>query len=432
MLSQWLHYAAETFLVYGPFGLFLLAFAESSFFPVPPDVLLIAMSLQEPRLAPWYALVTTVGSVLGGVFGYFIGTKAGRPLLDRWVAHERIRKMEKLFHRYGGWAVAIAGFTPIPYKVFTIGAGLFRINKGVFLLASLLSRGTRFFLEGFLIFFLGSAANTLLSSYLEIITISVTVLILLLYLVFRHTKTVNYFQTLWLSLRKKVEEFYKKKISPLGAFGNFLVVGLALGVGFMLLFAKLAEDLLDNELKLFDQIVIGIVHTLQGPVMTTVMKVITNIGSPPVMIGFALVAVVLLLVKKHFWDATMVGTALAGSWLMNELLKGLFQRTRPDAARLVEVTGYSFPSGHAMVSFALYGMLAYLIWINLTSGCLRTVSTLAFALLVVAIGISRIYLGVHYPSDVLAGFAAGGFWLVGCILGLQTIRYYKGKQPPPR
>jgi undecaprenyl-diphosphatase len=426
LFSQWLQSAAEFLMVYGSLGLFLVSFAESSFFPLPPDILLIGLSLGEPKLALWYALLTTVASVLGGIFGYFIGIKAGRPLLQKWIAPERIRKMEELFRNYGGWAVAIAGFTPIPYKVFTIGAGIFRINKIVFVVASLLSRGARFFLEGLLLFSMGVKAKEFLSSYLEIITVVVALVVIMLYLIFRSTKIIIGFRKLWIKSRTKLEDLYTKKISPLGAFGNYLIGGLVLGLVFILLFAKLAEDLINNELKLFDQIVIDVINLINSPLTTLIMKVITSMGSPATMIFLALVVLVYLRkVKKHFWDSNMVITALAGSWIMNEILKWAFHRSRPDIARLVKVTGYSFPSGHAMISFAFYGMLAYLMWINLKTKKLKYFFTSLFLFLVFAIGISRIYLGVHYPSDVLAGFAAGGFWLVGCILGLQAIRYYK-------
>src|SRR3989344_1927506 len=105
---------------YGLLGLFLLAFAESSFFPVPPDVLLIAFSLASPENAFIYAAVATLGSVLGGLFGYFLGKKFGEPLLLRFAKKETVSHVQKLYSEMGSWIVFIAGFSPIPYKVFTI------------------------------------------------------------------------------------------------------------------------------------------------------------------------------------------------------------------------------------------------------------------------------------------------------------------------
>lgn len=243
---------------------------------------------------------------------------------------------------------------------------------------------------------------------------------------FKNLINTAVYRQVWTISRQKIKDFYLKNISPFGIFGSYLIGGLVLALGSLFLFAKLAEEMLENELKLFDQMVINAVHAISSPWATRVMKGITMMGSPAMMIFLALLLwFYLSRIKKHFWDSNMVIVALLGSWLMNELLKWVFHRSRPEMLRLVKATGYSFPSGHAMVSFAFYGMLAYLMWINIDNRKVRYSFTFLFLFLVFAIGISRIYLGVHYPSDVLAGFAAGVFWLVGCIIGLQAIRYYK-------
>jgi len=105
------------------------------------------------------------------------------------------------------------------------------------------------------------------------------------------------------------------------------------------------------------------------------------------------------------------------------VLKTAFQRARPDIQHLIAVGGYSFPSGHAMVATVFYGMLGYLIWLNLRERSKTAwIVPVLTALLIFSIGVSRIYLGVHFPSDVLAGFAAGGLWLTGCIVGLHAFR----------
>ena len=189
MFSQSVQLIIDFFMKYGTPGLFILSFIESSFFPVPPDIMLIGLSLANPRLALWYALITTMASVLGGLFGYWIGLKAGRPILRRVVSEKMIFKVENLFSKYGGWAVAIAGLTPIPYKVFTIGAGLFRINILVFACASLLGRSIRFFLEGALILFIGARAQELIYNYFEEFTIGVATIAIVLYLYLKNKKS---------------------------------------------------------------------------------------------------------------------------------------------------------------------------------------------------------------------------------------------------
>lgn len=149
-------------------ALVVLAFAESSFFPVPPDTLLITLALARPEHAFWLAALCTVASVAGGLFGYLIGKVGGRPVALRLFGPTRVAMAEALYKRYDTWAVFIAGFTPIPYKVFTIAAGVCTLDVRRFALASLLGRGGRFFLVAAVIFVFGEAIRDLLEQYLEL------------------------------------------------------------------------------------------------------------------------------------------------------------------------------------------------------------------------------------------------------------------------
>jgi membrane protein YqaA with SNARE-associated domain len=162
---------------YGVPALFFLAFAESSFFPLPPDVLLIALGLGRPENALWYAAVCTVGSTLGGMLGYGIGRVGGKPLLDRFVSKEKTQRIHRAFERYEAWAIGVAGFTPIPYKVFTISAGAFWINFPRFVLVSFLSRGARFFMVGTLIMLFGEQVRHLIERYFNVFTVLFVVLL---------------------------------------------------------------------------------------------------------------------------------------------------------------------------------------------------------------------------------------------------------------
>ncbi len=124
-----------------------LSFAESSFFPIPPDVMLAPMSLATPQRAWFYAGLTTVASVLGGAAGYIIGLLAFdvvEPLLHRMGYWDEYLQAQQWFARWGFWAVLLAGFSPIPYKVFTIAAGVVALYFPIFLVASLIGRGARF------------------------------------------------------------------------------------------------------------------------------------------------------------------------------------------------------------------------------------------------------------------------------------------------
>ena len=132
----------------------LLTAAEAIFFPIPPDPLLIALALRNPSTALLLAGLTTVASVAGGVVGHWLGLRFGRPLLHRFPGRQ-VDRVEALFRRDGFWAVAIAAFTPLPFKLFTISAGIFGIPRTPFVLASIAGRGLRFFIIGGLIFLWG-------------------------------------------------------------------------------------------------------------------------------------------------------------------------------------------------------------------------------------------------------------------------------------
>jgi len=154
-------------------ALFLLAFAESSFFPIPPDVLLIALSLSIPKKAFKYAAVCTLGSVLGGVLGYFLGWQfweLAKGILFQYIDPAGFEVVRNYFIKYEAWAVSIAGFTPIPYKVFTISAGFLRADFMVFFIASVLSRGARFFLVSLLIFHYGPSIRSFIDRYFNILS----------------------------------------------------------------------------------------------------------------------------------------------------------------------------------------------------------------------------------------------------------------------
>lgn len=171
-------FSVEGLLEYGPLGLFLVAFFESTVFPIPPDVLLLPLCLMNPRLSWWYAFLTTAASILGAFLGYAIGRRAGRPVVEKSFTREMVEKVEVLFRKYGGWAVGIAAFTPVPYKVFTFGAGVFRVPFLTFTAASIIGRAGRFFLEGAMVYFLGDRARTYLGRNFEIATLAVTAVLL--------------------------------------------------------------------------------------------------------------------------------------------------------------------------------------------------------------------------------------------------------------
>ena len=187
MFNDW----SESFIKWGEWGLALDAFMESSFFPIPPDFILIPLALATPEKALLFAFLTTLFSVLGALLGYYFGNRFGRPFLSRFAKPETITKVEGMFQKYGTWAVAIAGFTPIPYKVFTIAAGVFKISILKLMIGSIIGRGMRFFGVAFAILWLGDEAKSFLSEYSAIGTVGIALIMILLYLLVKKLPKKN-------------------------------------------------------------------------------------------------------------------------------------------------------------------------------------------------------------------------------------------------
>ncbi len=188
-LYDWVLHWAET--PYGLRALALLAFSEASFFPIPPDPLLLALGLGAPPRALLYALVCAGSSVMGGLGGYLIGWKAWEALGPLFFAYvpgvtpEAFAAVGAKYAAYSFWSVFTAGFTPLPYKVFTIAAGVFRIDLGTFLLASVLSRTARFGLLGALAWYFGLPVRTFIERYFNVLSVLFVVLLFLGFLVIR-------------------------------------------------------------------------------------------------------------------------------------------------------------------------------------------------------------------------------------------------------
>ena len=156
-------------------SLFVLAFAEASFFPIPPDILLIGLAIGAPKRSLWFATICTLGSALGALLGYLLGLQfyelIGQQIVEFYAAGEQFQRVQALFQQWDVLAIAVAGFTPIPFKVFTISAGVFELNFITFAVAVVLSRGARFFLLGGLIWRFGPSIRDFVDRYFNLLTI---------------------------------------------------------------------------------------------------------------------------------------------------------------------------------------------------------------------------------------------------------------------
>lgn len=167
---------------YGTWTLFIIAFVESSFFPIPPDVFLIAMCIAAPTRAFKFAAICAAGSVLGGMLGYGLGfwfmESLGQQIISWYGLEHKYLSVQDLYQKYDAWAVGTAGFTPLPYKLFTITAGAFEINFITFVVASLISRSARFFLVAAFIWKFGAPVKGFIDRYFNIISIVFMILLI--------------------------------------------------------------------------------------------------------------------------------------------------------------------------------------------------------------------------------------------------------------
>ena len=157
----------------------IIAFAEASFFPIPPDALLVPMALSKPQFAWRFAAICTAGSVAGGALGYLIGfavfDQVARPILNIYGYGPAFAAFQAKFQEYGLWIILIKGLTPIPYKIVTISAGAARFDLALFMMASVVTRGARFFLVATLLHFYGYAVRDFIEKRLTLVTSAVAV-----------------------------------------------------------------------------------------------------------------------------------------------------------------------------------------------------------------------------------------------------------------
>ncbi|HHY38324.1 MAG TPA: phosphatase PAP2 family protein [Clostridia bacterium] len=184
----------------------------------------------------------------------------------------------------------------------------------------------------------------------------------------------------------------------------------------LVVFTVLARTFKEDLIQAVDLRCLGLVYHLRTPYLTSIMRFFTSFGSIPVM-TMVLIVTVLMFARRcpgRRYPLVLI-LAAAGAWGLEIAFKALFQRPRPDLEWLVDVAGYSFPSGHATVAAALYGTLGYLGWQASKGRIARSAWVWGMVFLTIMVGASRVYLGVHYPSDVVAGFALGGIWAIICV-----------------
>jgi undecaprenyl-diphosphatase len=227
-------------------------------------------------------------------------------------------------------------------------------------------------------------------------------------------------------MKRHVRKFLGRRLSSEEYLGLHLTIGLFVCLLLVSLFSLIARDLVgeqtltefDTDLgRSFEQ------HRLAHPWFRQVLLAITQFGSPLTILALAILVALAMLVRRRRRLALAWLLALLASGLLNLGLKEAFNRDRPPFHdRAIRETTESFPSGHAMGAITTYGLLAYLLVLRCRSRCSRIIVVFLLSGLILAIGVSRVYLGAHYFSDVAGGFAVGGAWLAACISGIEVSR----------
>lgn len=231
-------------------------------------------------------------------------------------------------------------------------------------------------------------------------------------------------------VKEKVEKEFKWYGKEYLAFILTIVLGIVVGAVALNYFLGITDDLQREQLGNFDDKVTSFIYEYRSDTMTSFVSFLTDLGDVQAyVILIVAVAIWFLVDKKSIRWLIQSIIILSSTALLNIVIKQYISRPRPDLEmRLVEAHSFSYPSGHSMCALAFYGFLLYLAHKKVDHTWVKILAYMVLPLLIVAIGASRVYLGVHYPSDVVAGFAAGLFWLIFVIFLMNIFRYYRQKR----
>jgi undecaprenyl-diphosphatase len=204
-----------------------------------------------------------------------------------------------------------------------------------------------------------------------------------------------------------------------------VVIIMCLVIGALLLFAYIANEAVIEKEKTFDDAVIGFFDSITSTSLINVMKVFTFLGSTGFLIPTYVALITWYLVRKNYIFSIYIALITIGGTLLFWGLKQIFQRQRPLAPVIKGVTGYSFPSGHSLSTFVFSSILIYIIWHSNFKLSTKWILAILLSLFSVTVGISRVILKVHYPTDVLASFCVGIVWVIVCLAILQKINKAK-------
>ncbi|MEO8084091.1 MAG: bifunctional DedA family/phosphatase PAP2 family protein [Ardenticatenales bacterium] len=419
---------------------------ESVGIPLPGETILLVAAAYAGAghlSVRWVIVAAAVGAIVGDTIGYELGHHGGRRLLERYGRFVRLNerhlaRAEGFFARYGDKTVFFGRFISILRMFSAFLAGVYRMPYRRFLAYNAAGGilwaltfgllGAAFGTQWPLVERWAGRAGLLIVGLLLVVALAA---VIGRWAVQHESELEAHWTMFWASrrvaaLRRRFAPhiaFLQARLSPAGYLGLQLTVGLVVIVAASWLFAGIAEDVVHlDPIVSLDLAVNTYLSARTEPRFTSAMSIVSLGGGPSILVLGVLVAIYLLW-RRRWADTLMLLVAAGGGEVLALLLKAVFVRPRPFLVDpLQALKSYSFPSQHAMGSIVFYGLMGYLIIRDASSWRRRVATAVAVPLIVALIGFSRIYLGVHYVSDVLGGYAAGIAWLACTISGVETVR----------
>jgi len=420
---------------YGYAVLFVLVALESLGIPLPGETALVtAAAFAALGHLSIYGVVATAAAaaILGDTGGYWIGRTGGIALVRRYgrVVHldeSQLERARRFFERHGPKTVFIGRFIALLRTWAAVLAGASRMPYDSFLRYNALGGICWSALFGTLGYVFGRNLPQL-ERYIGQASLAGALLVALVVALMLAWRWFERNRTRLVAHTQHLRAFAAARFARGEYLGLHLTIGLAISLAGLWLFAGVTEDVIHGDpLTQFDMMLLDWLHARATPTGYAVANAISVLGSPVVLTSIALVVGLALAARREWILLAGWLSAFAGGALLDVALKLVIRRPRPPyAAVFLEHFSWSFPSGHAMASLIGYGMLAYvatLLWIHRRGAQLAVV--LVALVLIVAIGLSRLYLGVHYFSDVVGGYAAGVLWLSACISGVEVARRWR-------
>jgi undecaprenyl-diphosphatase len=432
---------------WGYYLLFLMTFLETSAFLgllVPGESVVVIAGLLAARGtlnlgdAIW---VASLGAIFGDTTGYFIGRRFGEGFFLKYGRRfffnkEYLDDTKLFFEKHGGKTVFLGRFMSWLRAFAPVVAGISKMNYPRFLffnVAGGIAWAVVFTLLGY---FAGNSWE-MIRGYLGLFGVFAFIcsaVAIFLYFFLTKRRRLIRGKTGWIdgqlsSRMPGTWDFIKGRFSAGEWYGVSLTTGILLLVFTLYSFGEIVEDLVDKETLFYlDFRIQHFMERIITPDATRLMVDVTNFGGVYLAAFVAGAAALYLLHKRRWWELFTLFWVVGGGETALFLLKHLFHRPRP-TRQLVAAYGYSFPSGHAFSAVAVYGFLIYLTWKLANNGTLKLTIFTTSILLILLIGISRIYLNVHWLTDVLGGYAAGFSWLAFCVIMANTIKQYYKKSP---